>query len=67
VLDDREPLALVVAEFLAALQEDRPPRCGPRDDIAVLSVLEAATGSAATGGEWIDVPTSDDLPDEVPV
>ncbi|MDQ1431922.1 MAG: hypothetical protein QOF40_2524 [Actinomycetota bacterium] len=49
--DDREPLAGVVAEFLAAIAHGRAPSCGPAQEVRVLSVLEAATTSAALGGE----------------
>jgi predicted dehydrogenase len=48
---DREPLAGVVAEFLAAIAQGRPASCGPAQELRVLAVLEAATASAALGGE----------------
>jgi predicted dehydrogenase len=48
---DREPLAGVVSEFLAAIAQGRPASCGPAQELRVLAVLEAATASAALGGE----------------
>jgi predicted dehydrogenase len=48
--DHREPLGLVVDEFLAAVTERRAPLCGPEAELAVLAMLEAASRSAAAGG-----------------
>jgi predicted dehydrogenase len=48
--DHREPLGLVVNEFLAAVTERRAPLCGLEAELAVLAVLEAASRSAAAGG-----------------
>ena len=48
--DDREPLALVVDEFLASIAEGRAPSCGPAEEITVLRILEAATRSSDAGG-----------------
>lgn len=55
VEDRREPLGLVVHEFVAAVAEGRSPSCGPEAEIAVLSLLEAATRSAAIGGAVVPV------------
>jgi predicted dehydrogenase len=55
VVDGREPLSLVVDEFLAAIAEGRAPGSGPTEEIAVLSLLEAATCSDAAGGTPIPV------------
>jgi predicted dehydrogenase len=55
VADDREPLGLVVHEFITAMAEGRPASCGPADEIAVLSLLEAATRSAAADGAVVPV------------
>jgi predicted dehydrogenase len=55
VVDDREPLALVVEEFITAVAEGRAASCGPTDEIAVLSLLEAATRSAAADGAVVPV------------
>jgi predicted dehydrogenase len=51
LVDDREPLGGVVAEFLAAIAQQRPASCGPSQELRVVTVLEAATTSAALGGE----------------
>ena len=65
-VDDREPLRLVVDEFLAAIAKAAPPSCGPAEELAVLTLLEAATQSAAAGGTPIPVditrPTRETLP-----
>jgi predicted dehydrogenase len=55
VLDDREPLARAVAEFAAAVRERRRASCGPAEELAVLTVLEAATCSAAQDGAPVPV------------
>jgi predicted dehydrogenase len=53
--DHREPLRLVVEEFLAAVTEGRAPSCGVEAEIAVLTTLEAATRSAAASGALASV------------
>ena len=58
VSDRREPLALVVEEFLAAVARSREPSCGPAEEILVLRLLEAVTRSADADGEAVAV---DDL------
>jgi predicted dehydrogenase len=55
VPDHREPLALVVEEFLAAVGELRDPSCGPSEEILVLRLLEAVTRSADADGEAVAV------------
>ena len=62
-VDDREPLRLVVDEFLAAVTEGRAASCGPAEELAVLTLLEAATRSAAAGGTPVpvDVTAADTL------
>lgn len=54
-VDEDEPLALVVREFVSALTEGRAASCGPTEEIAVLSLLEAATQSAAHDGARVTV------------
>lgn len=49
-LPEREALAGVVAEFAAAILEDRPARTSGESGLRVLSVLEAASGSLRHGG-----------------
>lgn len=49
-LPEREALAGVVAEFAAAIREDRPARTGGEAGLRVLSVLDAAQRSLAAGG-----------------
>ena len=50
VEEQPEPLGRVVAEFLAAIAEERDASCGPAEEIPVLAVLEAATRSASLSG-----------------
>ncbi len=57
-VDDDEPLSLVVREFVTALTEGRAAACGPAEEIAVLTLLEAATQSAADDGAVVAVPMS---------
>ena len=57
-----EPLAAVVDEFLAAIRERRPASCGPPQEVPILTVLEAASESAARDGVPVVVDLSD-LPD----
>jgi L-ascorbate metabolism protein UlaG (beta-lactamase superfamily) len=45
-----EPLAAVVAELLAAIDEGRPASCGPVQELPILAVLDAASRSAALDG-----------------
>jgi predicted dehydrogenase len=45
-----EPLAAVVSEFLDAIRARRPASCGPAQELPVLTVLGAATDSAARDG-----------------
>lgn len=49
-LPEREALGGVVAEFAAAIREGREARTGADSALRVLSVLEAAARSLATGG-----------------
>ncbi len=49
-LPEREALAGVVAEFAAAIREDRPARTSGDAGLRVLSVLDAAQRSLAAGG-----------------
>lgn len=49
-LPEREALAGVVAEFAAAIREDRPARTSGEAGLRVLSVLDAAQRSLAAGG-----------------
>ncbi|MFZ5850097.1 MAG: Gfo/Idh/MocA family protein [Actinomycetota bacterium] len=52
-LDEREALGGVVAEFLAAIRERRPPLTDGRSGLRVLEVLEAASASMAAGGALV--------------
>ncbi|HEU5308224.1 MAG TPA: Gfo/Idh/MocA family oxidoreductase [Acidimicrobiia bacterium] len=54
-----EPLAAVVAEFLAAVAERRPATCGPAQELPILIVLAAASESAAHGGTPVPVDLAD--------
>jgi predicted dehydrogenase len=54
-VESGEPLAAVVAEFLGAVAESRPPSCGPAHEVPILTVLEAATASAARDGDPVIV------------
>jgi predicted dehydrogenase len=47
-VDATEPLAAVVEEFVAAVEHRRPASCGPVHEARVLTLLEAASRSAAT-------------------
>lgn len=49
-LPEREALAGVVAEFAAAIREERPARTSGEAGLRVLSVLDAAQRSLAAGG-----------------
>ncbi|ERG64715.1 hypothetical protein L332_09675 [Agrococcus pavilionensis RW1] len=49
-LPEHEALSGVVAEFAAAVREQRDPRTSAESGLRVLSVLEAATASLAVGG-----------------
>ena len=60
-----EPLAAVVAEFLAAIHTGRPASCGPPQELTVLTVLEAASASAARDGEPVVVDLADTSSREV--
>lgn len=48
-LPEREALSAMVAEFAAAINEDRAPRTDGAAGLRVLSVLEAVDGSLRTG------------------
>jgi len=50
-----EPLLGVVNEFLRAVTARDRPSCGPREELAILAALEAATLSAATDGRVISL------------
>lgn len=52
-LPEREALGLMVNEFAAAIREGRPPRTDGAAGVRVLSVLEAASKSAASGGTMV--------------
>jgi hypothetical protein len=56
-----EPLAAVVAEFLAAIGERRPASCGPQNELPILTVLGAASASAARDGAPVTVDLDDVL------
>jgi predicted dehydrogenase len=45
-----EPLAAVVAEYVAAVAERRAAACGPPQELPILTVLAAASESAARAG-----------------
>ncbi|MBY6367526.1 Gfo/Idh/MocA family protein [Rhodococcoides corynebacterioides] len=49
-LEEREALSAMVGEFAAAIREDRPPATDGIAGLRVLSVLEAASASAADHG-----------------
>jgi predicted dehydrogenase len=57
-----EPLAAVVAEFIAAVAEGRPATCGPAQELPILTVLAAASASAARDGApvIVDLASRDD-------
>ena len=69
VPDGREALAGVVDEFAAAVTEGRAASCGPVEELTVLTVLEAASASAAQGGVAITLDRAVDgiTPDVLPV
>ena len=46
----REPLAAVIAEFLTAIVEHRPATCGPAQELPIVTMLTAASASAARDG-----------------
>jgi len=50
-----EPLAVEIAEFVAAVTEDREPRTPAEDGIVVTEVLHAAQESMRSGGTPIDL------------
>jgi predicted dehydrogenase len=60
-LAETEALAGVAAEFAAAIREERPARTSGESGLRVLSLLEAATVSAAAGGvpQTLNTLTSD--------
>jgi predicted dehydrogenase len=45
-----EPLAAVITEFLAAIADGRPAACGPAQELPILTMLTAASESAARAG-----------------
>jgi predicted dehydrogenase len=46
-----EPLRLECQEFVDAIEEGREPRCGGREGLAVVEVLEAMQASLDSGGQ----------------
>jgi hypothetical protein len=54
-VDGREPLAAVIAEFLAAIVERRPVTCGPAQELPIVTMLTAASESAARDGALVTV------------
>jgi predicted dehydrogenase len=50
-LPDKEALSSMVAEFAAAIREQRPPRTDGKAGLRVLSVLEATSASLAARGK----------------
>jgi predicted dehydrogenase len=50
-LAEKEALSLMVAEFAAAIREQRPPRTNGRAGLRVLAVLEAISASLAAHGK----------------
>src|SRR5215469_1124187 len=52
-LPEREALMNVMAEFSAAISEDRPPLTGADAGLRVLALLEAASRSADAGGAQV--------------
>lgn len=55
-LPEREALREVMAELAAAIAEGRPARTDGGAGLRVVALLEAATRSAAAGGELVPVP-----------
>lgn len=56
-LSSKEALSAMVAEFAAAIREDRPPRTDGRSGLRVLDILEAATHSLALDGAVVPLRT----------
>jgi hypothetical protein len=59
-VDVGEPLAAVVAEFANAIDGFRSASSGPAQEVPILTVLEAATASAARGGAPVMVEVTDE-------
>jgi predicted dehydrogenase len=57
-LPEREALAGVASEFAAAIRERRDARTSGAAGLRVLSVLEGATASLASGGAPVDIDTT---------
>ncbi|MEM6326699.1 MAG: Gfo/Idh/MocA family oxidoreductase [Bacteroidota bacterium] len=55
LVDRREPLRRMIREFVACVREDRAPRTGGADGLAVVRVLEAALQSVEAGGTPVAV------------
>ncbi len=58
-LKEREALATMFDEFVAAIREGRPPLTDGRSGLRVLGLLEAARTSMDEGGRSVDVPALD--------
>lgn len=54
-IQDKEALGAVMAEFVDAINQDRPPLTDGRSGLQVLAVLEAASASLAGGGALVPV------------
>jgi predicted dehydrogenase len=50
-----EPLRLECQEFVDAIRESREPRCGGREGLAVVEVLEAMQASLEAGGRVMEL------------
>ena len=50
-----EPLRLECQEFVDAIREEREPRCGGREGLAVVEVLEAMQTSLEGGGRVVQL------------
>ncbi len=64
-LPEREALGQMVDEFAASIRDARTPRTDGRAGLRVLSVLEAASASLASGGRMIDVVDHERQPEPV--
>jgi predicted dehydrogenase len=56
-LEEREPLATMVAELVDAIEAGREPIAGPTSSLRVVRVVEAAERSARLGGVPVDPAT----------